>query len=214
MIRMVACQQRKGLESPEKYPGMLMTNENCRLYWHDKLLAKTVVPLIPRDIRPNHLTILRFLITPLILYYVWISDWRVAFVLFIFAALTDVMDGVLARVRKQITMWGTMADPAADKLLIGSIVTLFVAKEVNQTFAAVIVLIEVLLILTATMRRRRGEYLSANWYGKLKMLFQVVGVAALLAAKISGLSLFVPFSEGTLALATIFAVISLLTYGI
>ena len=193
---------------------MLMTNENCRLYWHDRILAKTIIPLIPRDLRPNHLTILRILLTPLILYYVWISAWNVALFLFLFAALTDVLDGVLARVRKQITMWGTMADPAADKFLIGSIVTLFVAKEVNQTFAAVIVLIEVLLILTAIMRRRRGEYLSANWYGKMKMLFQVVGVAALFAAKLSGVTLFVPFSIGTLSLAVIFAIISLLTYGI
>ncbi len=111
-------------------------------------------------------------------------------------------------------MWGTVADPAADKLLIGSVVALFVAQEIDIVFATIIIVIELMIILTGLARRRRGEYVSANWYGKLKMLFQVVGVTALLIARWSGIQLFVPFSIGTLSIAIVFAVISLLTYGL
>ncbi len=194
--------------------GMLMTNENVKLYWHDRVLAKTLIPFIPRDVHPNHLTILRALLTPFVLYYMWVEQWHVALPLFLFAASTDMLDGTLARVRKQITMWGTIADPSADKFLIGSVVVLFVVKEVNPIFAGVIIVIELLIILTSIIRHHRGHLTSANWYGKVKMLFQVLGVTALLIAKLSGLDLFVPFSVGTFSLAIVFAVISLLTYGL
>jgi CDP-diacylglycerol--glycerol-3-phosphate 3-phosphatidyltransferase len=193
---------------------MLMTNETVKLYWHDRILAKTLLRLIPRDVRPNHLTILRFLLTPFVLYYLWRENWPVVVPLFLFAALTDALDGSLARTRKQITMWGTVADPAADKLLIGSVVALFVAQEIDVVFATIIIVIELMIILTGLARRRRGEYVSANWYGKLKMLFQVAGVTMLLIARWSGIQLFVPFSIGTLSVAIVFAVVSLLTYGL
>lgn len=193
---------------------MLMTNETVKLYWHDRILAKTLLRLIPRDVRPNHITILRVILTPFVLYFLWKESWEVAVPLFLFAALTDALDGSVARVRKQITLWGTVADPAADKLLIGSVVFLFVAKEISMEFATIILVIELMIILTGLARRRRGEYVSANWYGKLKMLFQVAGVTLLLIAKWSGIDLFVPFSVGTFSIAIVFAVISLLTYGL
>lgn len=195
--------------------AVLMTNDNIRLYWHDRLLARTILRLIPSDVRPNHLTILRMLMTPFVLYYLMDENWRVVVPLFLVAAFTDVLDGSLARVRKQITMWGTTADPVADKLLIGSVVVLFVAEEINPIFAGIIILIEVLIVLTALIRQKRGrEYISANWYGKVKMFLQCVGVTALLVARWSGLDLFIPFSVGTLSIAIAFAVISLYTYGV
>ncbi len=193
----------------------LMTNENVRVYWYDKLLAKTVLRLIPRDIHPNHLTILRVIMTPFILYYLWLENWNVVVPFFLFAALTDLFDGSLARTRKQITTWGTIADPIADKLLIASVVILFVAKEINVYFAGVIVFVEASIATMAVVRKIRGNpFISANWYGKMKMLFQVIGVSALLIARWSGVELFVPFSVGTLSIAILFALMSLYTYGL
>ncbi|MBP9863824.1 CDP-alcohol phosphatidyltransferase family protein [Patescibacteria group bacterium] len=194
---------------------MFMTNENVTLYAHDRLLAKTVLRLIPRQIRPNHLTILRALMIPIILYFVWLESWSIVIPLFLFAALTDVFDGSIARTRKQITLWGTIADPIADKLLIGSVVILFVAKEINVAFAAIIVLLEALIVISAVVKHHRGhQYVSANWYGKVKMVCQVVGVMSLLVARASGLEMFIPFSVGSLSVAIAFAVVSLYTYGL
>ena len=193
----------------------LMTYEYVRVYWYDKLLAKTVLRLIPRDIHPNHLTILRVIMTPFILYYLWLENWNVVVPFFLFAALTDLFDGSLARTRKQITTWGTIADPIADKLLIASVVILFVAKEINVYFAGVIVFVEASIATMAVVRKIRGNpFISANWYGKMKMLFQVIGVSALLIARWSGVELFVPFSVGTLSIAILFALMSLYTYGL
>ncbi len=191
---------------------MLMTNENIVLAPHDRLLGAIFIRFIPSFVRPNHLTVLRLILTPIVLWLLWTQQWPWAFGLFLFTAFTDALDGTLARLRKQITLWGTMADPAADKFLIGSCVVVFVAREVNLMFALAIILIELMIVAGAMYRRRQGRYASANNYGKIKMFLQVVGVSMLLLAKLAGFSLFVPFAVGTLSLAIAFAVVSLLTY--
>lgn len=193
---------------------MLMTNENVRLFPHDRLMARTILRLIPVWVHPNHVTIARFLLTPLVLYFLWHESWAVVLPLFLFTAFTDAIDGSLARTRKQITMWGTAADPAADKILIGSVVILFVAREVNPIFASIIVLMEVLIALSGLYRRAHGKMSSANEFGKVKMILQVLGVSILLLARLLSFELAVPFAVGTLAVAIVFAVVSLITYGI
>lgn len=206
--------------SEDRYLAMLtiltmyMTNENVRLFPHDKVFRKIIIPLIPVSVLPNHITILRFFLIPFVLWLLWMHLWVAALGAFLFAAFTDALDGSLARVRKQITEWGTIADPIADKLLIGSVVVLFVAREINPLFSILIVMIELMIVCGALMRRHRGHLVSANEFGKLKMLCQVIGVSLLLIAKIEGLQLAVPFAVGTFSIAIVFAIVSLLTYGI
>ena len=108
-----------------------MTNENVRLAWHDPFMERTFFWAIPRSLVPNHFTALRFLLTPFVLYFVAIGDWNIAIPLFFIATFTDAVDGSLARTRRQITLWGTIADPVADKLLISSVLLLFVAEELS-----------------------------------------------------------------------------------
>lgn len=191
----------------------LMTNENITFYPHDRLMAATVLKLVPSFIRPNHFTVARLVLTPFVLALLWLKWWEVLVPVFMLTAFTDVIDGSLARTRAQITMWGTAADPVADKILIGSVVVLFVAQEINPLFAALIVFLELLIVLSGLRRARRGAFVSANVYGKLKMLMQVLGVALLLLARAFGIEMFVPVSMGTFSLAIVFAIISLFTYG-
>ncbi len=191
-----------------------MTNDNIQLSIHDPFMEKTVLRLIPRWVRPNHVTVFRILLTPIVLYVLWYEYWSIVLPLFLFTAFTDAVDGSLARTRKQITLWGTAADPAADKFLIGSVMVLFVAREVNPAFAVIIVCIEVLIGLTALYRRAHGKIASANDYGKAKMVLQVVGVTFLLLARFMHFELAVPFAIGTLSIAIVFALVSLVTYGI
>lgn len=193
---------------------MLMTNENIVLAPFDRLLGAVFIRFFPKFVRPNHLTVLRVLLTPIVLWLFWIENWPWALGMFLFAAMTDAWDGAMARLRKQITLWGTMADPVADKLLIGSTVALFVAKEIDIWFAVAIVGIELLIVAGAVYRRRQGRYVSANGYGKIKMFLQILGISLLLLAKLAGLPLATPFAIGTLALAIAFAVVSLFTYSL
>src|SRR3990167_513261 len=89
-----------------------------KLYPHDHAMRWLVLPLIPRWVTPNHVTVSRFLMTPFAVWGLAIGAWAWAIPFFIFVAFTDVIDGSLARVRKQVTEWGSFYDPLADKLLI------------------------------------------------------------------------------------------------
>lgn len=192
----------------------LMTNETVVLYFQDRILAKILIPIIPRWIKPNHLTVLRFFLVPPVVYFMWLENWRVMIPVFMFAGFTDMLDGSLARVRKQITLWGTMADPAADKLLIGSVAVFYIAHQVNLLLAFTLVFLEFLIVLGAYSRRCRGEYLSANWSGKIKMLLQVLGILALLFANFLNLPWLVPLGVVTIIVSLGFAVVSLISYGL
>ena len=151
--------------------------------------------------------------TPFVLWLLAIGNYQIGVPFFLFVAFTDAIDGSLARVRKQITDWGTFYDPVADKLLISSVVLLVVAQHVNVVFAGLIIFL-LLIIVGGLIHRRNGKIISANIFGKTKMFLQVAGVAFLLIALWVGFDLFIPVSIGTFSLAIVFAVISLFTYGI
>lgn len=159
-------------------------------------------------------TVFRFICIPFVLYFLAIENYSFGVPFFIFVAFTDAIDGSLARVRKQITEWGTFYDPVADKILISSVVLLVVVTHVNLVFGLIIVFLEVLIIIGGYFRKLDGKITSANIFGKMKMFLQVLGVGFLLIALWAGYDLFIPVSIGTLSLAIVFAVISLFTYGL
>lgn len=192
----------------------LMTNETVELYIQDRILAKILLPIIPRWVKPNYLTVLRFILIPPVIYLLWQENWSWLVPLFLFAGFTDVLDGSLARVRRQITLWGTIADPAADKLLVGSVAVIFVAREVSFLLAFTMVLMEFLVILGAYSRQRRGEYISANWSGKIKMLLQVMGLVSLFLVQFGLPGAFGLAGIAMLVASLFFAVLSLVTYGL
>jgi CDP-diacylglycerol--glycerol-3-phosphate 3-phosphatidyltransferase len=193
---------------------MVFDRDPHRLMPHDKLLGATVIRFIPHFVTPNVITWLRFIMTPFVLYLLYVGDYAAGVPLFIIAAFTDALDGSMARLRNQITEWGSLYDPIADKLLIGSVVLLVVIRHINPWFGIITVALEILLVVGGFVRKRRGQLVHANMVGKTKMLLQFLGVTMLLIAVWSGVDLFIPFSIGTLSLAIVFAIVSLLTYGI
>lgn len=191
---------------------MLMTNDNVRLFPHDRLMGALFVRWIPKWIRPNHWTVIRFLFTPVVLFYLWQERWGETIGLFLFAAFTDVLDGSTARLRKQITMWGTAADPIADKLLIGSVSLVFVARVLNIWLALAILGMELLVISGVLYRRYKGKISSANAFGKTKMFLQVCAIMLLLLARATDQILLAPIALFLFLLSFFFAFISFLTY--
>lgn len=193
---------------------MLFTNENAPVYPHDRLLNVILIRFLPSKLHPNHVTWLRFFLIPFVLWQVIAEQWNIAVPLFLFAAFTDALDGSMARIRRQITMWGTVADPTADKLLIGSVAIVFVAREISPWFAAIIVALEILIVFFNVARRAKQGIVSANWAGKTKMLCQVAGVAFLLIDRLLHTPVLTPYAMGILAVSMILAVISLFTYSL
>ncbi|MFA5935737.1 MAG: CDP-alcohol phosphatidyltransferase family protein [Patescibacteria group bacterium] len=193
---------------------MLMSNENVQLYPHDKIMNVIAVRYLPRWITPNQLTILRFSLIPIVVWLISEQNWDVGIPLFLFAAFTDLLDGSLARIRKQITIWGTLADPAADKLLIGSVALLTVVQQLGWSMAWLIIGVELLIVGSGLVRRKQNWVLSANWAGKIKMLLQVIGVTLLLISASLGLPALLPIAAFVLWAAIIIAIISLFTYSL
>ncbi len=191
---------------------MLMTNANVRFYPHDHLIRVLFGWWIPRWVRPNHLTVLRFLLTPFVLVVLWQEQWLFTLILFLLTAFTDVLDGSLARLRKQITVWGTIADPIADKLLIGSVSLIFVARVVGPWLAAGVLCMELLVIVGVLYRRYRGKISSANTFGKTKMFLQVCAIVALLVSQLLLMPALVTVALALFLLSFLFAFISFLTY--
>jgi CDP-diacylglycerol--glycerol-3-phosphate 3-phosphatidyltransferase len=185
-----------------------------KIYFTDRVLAKTLLRLIPKKVLPNYITAVRLLMVPWVTLFIWLGNYWVGLILFLIASLTDALDGALARTRNQITEWGKLFDPLADKLLICTVVFVLVLKYVDFFTAWVIIIIESIIVVAALLKRRNGMDIQANFWGKIKMILQVAGVAFLLLSLVFNLDALIPVSRGTFYAAIAFAIMSFFTYSI
>lgn len=183
-------------------------------YPFDYILGATVLKLIPRRVRPNHVTVLRMLATPFVVWIIAAGNYRWGIPLFLLTAFTDAVDGAMARLRKQVTEWGTIYDPVADKLLIGSLVFVVVLKYIHPFVGIALLVVEAAFIVGGYVSLKRGTLKPANIWGKIKMGLEVTGVTLLLVAIASGLDVILHISIGAFILALAFAIVSLVTHGI
>ena len=185
-----------------------------KVFWHDKILARSVLKIIPKKVLPNYITIFRLAATPFVALLMLSEKYSTGLLVFLAVAFTDALDGSLARTRNQVTEWGKMYDPIADKILIGSMVFIIVLRYIDLSTALLIIIMEIIIIGTAWVRKVKGFKVEANIWGKIKMNLQVLGVTVLLLAVVFHIENLIPFASGTLYLAIAFAIVSLLTYGI
>jgi len=177
----------------------------------DKFFAKTVLKLFPHFVRPNFLTVFRFISVPFIIFLLISENYELGLWLFAISAFSDALDGALARTRQQITDWGIVFDPLADKLLIGSVSIIVISKFISPVLAGVIVFLEILLVVFSYLRFK-GRLVPAKTAGKIKMILQSVGVGLLLLAVVINLPILVLIATYILYLALFFALLSLLVY--
>lgn len=185
-----------------------------RIFWHDKIVDKIFLRFVPRWVYPNHFTLFRFLATPFVAYLMMSKQYYVGLFAFLIVAFTDALDGSLARTRNQITHWGKIYDPIADKILVGAMVFIIVFKYLDPWTAYLIIGLEIIIVFTAWIRLKLGFKVEANIWGKIKMILQVIGVAVLLLSIVFDVAELLNVANGSLYLAIAFAIVSLLTYGI
>jgi CDP-diacylglycerol--glycerol-3-phosphate 3-phosphatidyltransferase len=133
---------------------------------------------------PNKLTVLRVLAIPLFLFFLYVTKGVFRFlplVIFIAAAVTDAVDGYIARRDNLVTDFGKFMDPLADKLLTASAFIAFV--EIGYMSAWVVVLIisrEFLVSGFRTLAASKGVTIAANPWGKIKTVFQMILIVVVL----------------------------------
>jgi CDP-diacylglycerol--glycerol-3-phosphate 3-phosphatidyltransferase len=135
---------------------------------------------------PNVLTLLRILLVPVLV--VALLDQTangdlLAAIVFALASATDAMDGYLARTRNDITTFGKLMDPIADKLLIiSALVALVSLDRISGWVAMVIIARELTVTVTRMQATQHGVVIAANWWGKAKTIVQVAAIFALIVA--------------------------------
>lgn len=180
---------------------------------HDALLVP-LVWLLPRWIRPNHITVFRFVCTPIVLILLILEQYTAGVISFFLVAFTDILDGSTARLRNQVTEWGTFYDPIADKILVGGVLVIFGFQFLPLIYLIPLLSLEVLIMTGGYFRKRAGKFVTANLWGKWKMVFEVLGLCALMIfAVVSGPFLYTVALTLFIA-AILFAAVSLVTYSL
>ncbi len=140
---------------------------------------------------PNLVTMSRIILIPLIigLYYVpgdWLSmEWKneLATAVFILAAVTDWLDGYLARRLNQMSAFGAFLDPVADKLIVaGALIVLLQLERVDALVALIVIGREIAISALREWMAKMGQAKSVAvaFIGKLKTVTQMIAIPLLL----------------------------------
>ncbi len=164
----------------------------------------------------NWLTVLRIVLIPLFVLLLLYKRPGLALVVFASAALTDLLDGYVARRRGSQTRLGAFLDPMADKLLLtAAFVTLTHLRVLPAWITVVVISRDVILMMGALLIHMLGGriYPRPTWAGKAATFFQILAVLAGMMARY-----FRPWGPNALVLssfvwlAAIFTIVSGLQY--
>lgn len=157
----------------------------------------------------NKLTLLRIFLVPVFLFIISVNANKygiyIATVIFIIAALTDTLDGYVARSRNQVTKFGKFMDPLADKLIVTSaLVALVEMKKLSTWVVMIIIAREFAITGLRAIAASEGVVIAASYWGKAKTVTQIIAIVAVL--------LDIPYSDYLVAVAVISTVVSGIDY--
>jgi CDP-diacylglycerol--glycerol-3-phosphate 3-phosphatidyltransferase len=139
---------------------------------------------------PNTLTVVRILLVPVLVVALTVETpggSAIAAAVFALAAVTDGLDGYIARTRQTVTTFGKVMDPVADKLLIAAaLISLVSLDRLAPWVAMVIIAREFAVSGLRIAAGQQGVVIPASILGKVKTIVQVVAVLALIAANDTG----------------------------
>lgn len=165
---------------------------------------------------PNKLTTLRVIMIPFFIFF-FLSSWTWGPILggaiFVVAALTDMLDGHIARKYHLVTTFGKFMDPLADKLLVCSaLICLVETGDISSWVAIVIIAREFAVTGLRVLAASDGIVIAASWWGKIKTITQMIAIVSLLFGNWPFEALGIPFGQFTMYLAVLFTIISGLDY--
>src|SRR5919198_5674361 len=135
---------------------------------------------------PNALTLVRILLVPVLVVALTVETpggSTIAAAVFALAALTDGLDGYIARSRHAVTNFGKVMDPVADKLMIAAALISLVSLDRLAAWVAMVIIAREFAVSGLRIAAgQQGVVIPASMLGKLKTIVQVAAVLALIAA--------------------------------
>lgn len=165
---------------------------------------------------PNKLTIGRIVLVPVFMLFLLVNitygKYFAAFI-FIVAASTDGLDGYIARKRKQITNFGKIMDPLADKLLVtAALISLVQLGEISAWVAFIILGREFAITGLRSVVAAEGVVIAASPLGKIKTITQIVAISLILLEDFYSAYIAFPLGQGVLYVALFFTIWSGIDY--
>lgn len=126
---------------------------------------------------PNILSFIRILLVPIFIALFLCNYEITAFIIFVLAMLTDVIDGFIARKFNMQTELGKLIDPLADKLIKISAIICFTIKNIIPVSILIVFLIlDLFLIVSSVIILKQGIVIKSNIFGKLGTFLVFVGI--------------------------------------
>jgi CDP-diacylglycerol--glycerol-3-phosphate 3-phosphatidyltransferase len=155
---------------------------------------------------PNKLTLIRVLMIPVFLLLLYLSfpyHRYFALAVFIFASVTDALDGRLARSRGQVTDFGKFMDPLADKLLVMAALVWFVQNGQMPAWVLLVVIArEFAVTALRLLSAKGGRVIAAGFSGKVKTAVTMIGICVMLT-DLAGIAIFPGLSINLLCVGLI-----------
>lgn len=141
---------------------------------------------------PNKLTVFRIVLTFVFLAFLFSKGLEakvLALAIFLLASFTDLLDGFLAKKRNEITDFGRLMDPIADKILVLAALLAFVEMKIIPAWMVIIIIFrEVAITGLRILALTKGKIIAADGGGKHKTVWQTFVIFAIL--------LFLVFRDG------------------
>lgn len=164
----------------------ILSNLQKFLEWADsyrnKALYFFIKPFWPRWILPNYISWVRIFISVVLfvlIFWLKIEDKILILSLFCFGALTDLIDGPVARSLNKITEFGAMLDPVADKMLIMPI-AVYSLFSYHKWLLLNLIIMEIINVLVTIFYKSKKPYTESDIFGKTKMVLQSITFVAIL----------------------------------
>lgn len=162
---------------------------------------------------PNQLTLLRIILIPVFIVVLMLGYYYEAAAIFVIASATDALDGHIARKYNLVTNFGKLMDPLADKLLVVSaLVCLVELGDVPGWIVIVILAREFTITALRSVAASEGIVIAAGNSGKLKTIFQMVAITALLLKNWPFALIGIPFANIMLWAALVMTIYSGVEY--
>jgi len=137
---------------------------------------------------PNLLTLMRLIFVPFVVVAIQQQKYAWALAIFVVAGITDLLDGLLARVLKQKTTLGQYLDPIADKLLLSTMfLMLSIAHIIRWPVTIMVFSRDIIILIVCTLLYATGtmRVFRPSWFGKANTVVQILSVPLALIYQIN-----------------------------